>query len=212
MTTAPTYMSTWNTSWTSVSITKNTIAYHHLTPQTFMETFKMCRRWFLVLSLKASPANCSLTANNTGNSNKSKKKGEVLGWMANTTAYNPTFPIGHFKLQWHVTSPSNLGQKTTQKTNLPENSSWFGKWQKPHCRRGGEPHKWRLNCWSISLETISRRRNIKDISKIQFVLILWRLSLSPVHLIVDYSHCLFSSCYLYISDILVNLYAFNIIN
>ena len=153
MTTAPTYMSTWNTSWTSVSITKNTIAYHHLTPQTFMETFKMCRRWFLVLSLKASPANCSLTANNTGNSNKSKKKGEVLGWMANTTAYNPTFPISHFKLQWHVTSPPNLGQKTTQKTNLPENSSWFGKWQKPHCRRGGEPHKWRLNCWSISLET-----------------------------------------------------------
>ena len=106
-----------------------------------------------VITLKASPANCSLTANNTGNSNKSKKKGEVLGWMANTTAYNPTFPIGHFKLQWHVTSPPNLGQKTTQKTNLPENSSWFGKWQKPHCRRGGEPHKWRLNCWSISLET-----------------------------------------------------------
>jgi len=94
MTTAPTYMSTWNTSWTSVSITKNTIAYHHLTPQTFMETFKMCRRWFLVLSLKASPANCSLTANNTRELKQVEKKGEVLGWMENTTAYNPTaFPL-----------------------------------------------------------------------------------------------------------------------
>ena len=92
MTTAPTYMSTWNTSWTSVSITKNTIAYHHLTPQTFMETFKMCRRWFLVLSLKASPANCSLTANNTGNSNKSRKRLKFLaGWQ--TLLIIPPFPL-----------------------------------------------------------------------------------------------------------------------
>ena len=37
-------------------------------------------------------------------------------------------------------------------------------------------------------------------------------SISPVHLTVYYLRCLFSSCYLYISDILVNLYAFNIIN